>query len=74
MFALGLLFLFQKKWSDEFYTVFKHEILKENLGKLFLVMVKHCICMVSDFFYPNMGGVESHIFQVKIFDQPRFFA
>jgi hypothetical protein len=24
---------------------------------------KHAICMVSDFFYPNMGGVEGHIFQ-----------
>ncbi|XP_051938356.1 phosphatidylinositol N-acetylglucosaminyltransferase subunit A isoform X5 [Hippocampus zosterae] len=23
---------------------------------------KHSICMVSDFFYPNMGGVESHIY------------
>lgn len=23
-----------------------------------------CICMVSDFFYPNMGGVESHLFQL----------
>ncbi|XP_030643383.1 phosphatidylinositol N-acetylglucosaminyltransferase subunit A [Chanos chanos] len=27
--------------------------------------VKHCICMVSDFFYPNMGGVESHIYQLS---------
>ncbi|XP_031563724.1 N-acetylglucosaminyl-phosphatidylinositol biosynthetic protein-like [Actinia tenebrosa] len=25
---------------------------------------KHRICMVSDFFYPNMGGVESHIYQL----------
>ena len=25
----------------------------------------HVICMVSDFFYPNMGGVENHIFQVS---------
>ncbi|ELT92127.1 hypothetical protein CAPTEDRAFT_228243 [Capitella teleta] len=25
----------------------------------------HNICMVSDFFYPNMGGVESHIFQLS---------
>ncbi|KAM7437308.1 hypothetical protein ABFA07_013012 [Porites harrisoni] len=25
---------------------------------------KHNICMVSDFFYPNMGGVESHIYQL----------
>uniref|UniRef100_A0A8C0W1M7 Uncharacterized protein n=1 Tax=Castor canadensis TaxID=51338 RepID=A0A8C0W1M7_CASCN len=22
----------------------------------------HNICMVSDFYYPNMGGVESHIY------------
>lgn len=22
---------------------------------------RHSICMVSDFFYPNMGGVEMHI-------------
>lgn len=26
--------------------------------------MKHNICMVSDFFFPNMGGVESHIYQV----------
>ncbi|XP_072287434.1 phosphatidylinositol N-acetylglucosaminyltransferase subunit A isoform X2 [Pyxicephalus adspersus] len=25
----------------------------------------HVICMVSDFFYPNMGGVESHIYQLS---------
>nr|CAG4649287.1 EOG090X0515 [Scapholeberis mucronata]SVE93584.1 EOG090X0515 [Scapholeberis mucronata] len=24
--------------------------------------MRHVICMVSDFFYPNLGGVESHIF------------
>ncbi|XP_075254016.1 phosphatidylinositol N-acetylglucosaminyltransferase subunit A-like isoform X3 [Convolutriloba macropyga] len=24
------------------------------------------ICMLSDFFYPNVGGVESHIFQVSL--------
>lgn len=23
------------------------------------------VCMVSDFFYPNMGGVESHIYQLS---------
>lgn len=28
-------------------------------------MVVHNICMVSDFFYPNMGGVESHIYQLS---------
>ncbi|CAL7942696.1 unnamed protein product [Xylocopa violacea] len=27
--------------------------------------VKHKICMVSDFFYPNMGGVEEHIFNLS---------
>ncbi|CAK9826967.1 Phosphatidylinositol N-acetylglucosaminyltransferase subunit A [Anthophora retusa] len=26
---------------------------------------KHKICMVSDFFYPNMGGVEEHIFNLS---------
>uniref|UniRef100_A0A3Q3SEW8 Phosphatidylinositol N-acetylglucosaminyltransferase subunit A n=1 Tax=Mastacembelus armatus TaxID=205130 RepID=A0A3Q3SEW8_9TELE len=26
---------------------------------------KHNICMVSDFFYPNMGGVESHIYHLS---------
>uniref|UniRef100_A0AAY4DB59 Phosphatidylinositol N-acetylglucosaminyltransferase subunit A n=1 Tax=Denticeps clupeoides TaxID=299321 RepID=A0AAY4DB59_9TELE len=26
---------------------------------------RHRICMVSDFFYPNMGGVESHIYQLS---------
>lgn len=26
---------------------------------------KHRVCMVSDFFYPNMGGVESHIYQLS---------
>ncbi|GFU28979.1 n-acetylglucosaminyl-phosphatidylinositol biosynthetic protein [Trichonephila clavipes] len=27
--------------------------------------IKHRICMVSDFFYPNTGGVESHIYQLS---------
>ncbi|XP_065675200.1 phosphatidylinositol N-acetylglucosaminyltransferase subunit A-like isoform X1 [Hydra vulgaris] len=27
--------------------------------------MKHHICMVSDFFYPNQGGVESHIYQLS---------
>lgn len=26
---------------------------------------RHKICMVSDFFYPNMGGVEEHIFNLS---------
>ncbi|XP_062516269.1 phosphatidylinositol N-acetylglucosaminyltransferase subunit A-like isoform X2 [Corticium candelabrum] len=26
---------------------------------------RHTICMVSDFFYPNVGGVESHIYQLS---------
>lgn len=26
---------------------------------------RHVICMVSDFFYPNVGGVEEHIFQLS---------
>ncbi|XP_014211671.1 N-acetylglucosaminyl-phosphatidylinositol biosynthetic protein [Copidosoma floridanum] len=26
---------------------------------------KHKICIVSDFFYPNMGGVEEHIFNLS---------
>merc|ERR1711928_217471 len=26
---------------------------------------QHVICMISDFFYPNMGGVESHIFTLS---------
>ena len=26
--------------------------------------MKHNVCMVSDFFFPNMGGVESHIHEV----------
>ncbi|KAK7067098.1 hypothetical protein SK128_011268 [Halocaridina rubra] len=26
---------------------------------------KHVICMVSDFFFPNVGGVEEHIFQLS---------
>ncbi|XP_064407061.1 phosphatidylinositol N-acetylglucosaminyltransferase subunit A-like isoform X2 [Halichondria panicea] len=28
-------------------------------------MKKHRICMISDFFYPNMGGVENHIYQLS---------
>ncbi|XP_022103776.1 phosphatidylinositol N-acetylglucosaminyltransferase subunit A-like isoform X2 [Acanthaster planci] len=27
--------------------------------------MKHRICMVSDFFFPNTGGVENHIFQLS---------
>ncbi|CRG99186.1 phosphatidylinositol N-acetylglucosaminyltransferase subunit A, putative [Plasmodium relictum] len=26
---------------------------------------KCCICMVSDFFYPNLGGIEMHIFELS---------
>uniref|UniRef100_UPI00358E9EF0 phosphatidylinositol N-acetylglucosaminyltransferase subunit A n=1 Tax=Myxine glutinosa TaxID=7769 RepID=UPI00358E9EF0 len=28
-------------------------------------MTPHSICMVSDFFYPNAGGVESHVYQLS---------
>ncbi|XP_046860104.1 phosphatidylinositol N-acetylglucosaminyltransferase subunit A-like [Xenia sp. Carnegie-2017] len=31
----------------------------------FFKQMRHNICMVCDFFYPNMGGVESHIYQVS---------
>ncbi|KAB0798432.1 hypothetical protein PPYR_09425 [Photinus pyralis] len=27
--------------------------------------MSRCICMMSDFFYPNMGGVEEHIFNLS---------
>ncbi|KAK8750369.1 hypothetical protein OTU49_014798 [Cherax quadricarinatus] len=27
--------------------------------------IRHVICMVSDFFYPNVGGVEEHLFQLS---------
>ncbi|XP_041474313.1 phosphatidylinositol N-acetylglucosaminyltransferase subunit A-like isoform X2 [Lytechinus variegatus] len=27
--------------------------------------MKHNVCMVSDFFFPNTGGVESHIYQLS---------
>ena len=26
---------------------------------------KHTLCMVSDFFYPNTGGVEMHIWSLS---------
>lgn len=29
------------------------------------MQTSHRICMVSDFFYPNTGGVESHIYQLS---------
>ncbi len=38
-------------------------ILKSFIVKISKNKMKHSICMVSDFFYPNMGGVEGHIFQ-----------
>ena len=28
------------------------------------MMTSYKICLVSDFFYPNMGGVESHLYQL----------
>ncbi len=28
--------------------------------------VRRRVCLVSDFFYPNMGGVESHLFQLAM--------
>ncbi|XP_064461193.1 phosphatidylinositol N-acetylglucosaminyltransferase subunit A-like isoform X2 [Ornithodoros turicata] len=30
-----------------------------------MARISHRICMVSDFFYPNTGGVESHIYQLS---------
>ncbi|XP_063410123.1 phosphatidylinositol N-acetylglucosaminyltransferase subunit A-like isoform X2 [Mytilus trossulus] len=30
-----------------------------------LSLRRHNVCMVSDFFFPNMGGVESHIYQLS---------
>jgi phosphatidylinositol glycan class A protein len=30
-----------------------------------LERTRHTVCMVSDFFYPNVGGVESHIYQLS---------
>lgn len=38
---------------------------KTDIGDSSGVGRKHSICMVSDFFYPNMGGVESHIYQLS---------
>uniref|UniRef100_A0A8C9GMX0 PIGA GPI anchor biosynthesis domain-containing protein n=1 Tax=Piliocolobus tephrosceles TaxID=591936 RepID=A0A8C9GMX0_9PRIM len=29
------------------------------------VSLKCCVCMVSDFFYPNLGGIETHIFELS---------
>ena len=29
-----------------------------------IIIMKYKICLVSDFFYPNMGGVESHLYQL----------
>jgi hypothetical protein len=26
---------------------------------------RHCICMVCDFFYPRLGGVEMHIWSLS---------
>ena len=34
-------------------------------------MVCHSVCLVSDFFYPNIGGVEKHILQLAICLQKR---
>ena len=28
-------------------------------------MTRHNICMATDFFYPNVGGVESHVYQLS---------
>ncbi|XP_043602563.1 phosphatidylinositol N-acetylglucosaminyltransferase subunit A isoform X1 [Bombus pyrosoma] len=41
--------------------------LRETCFNLIVNMniIKHKICMVSDFFYPNMGGVEEHIFNLS---------
>jgi len=29
------------------------------------VMPKHNVAMVSDFFFPNVGGVENHMYQLS---------
>ena len=28
-------------------------------------MTRHRVCMATDFFYPNVGGVESHVYQLS---------
>ena len=36
-----------------------------NDGDAFPCNAKHSILMVSDFLYPNAGGVENHIYQLS---------
>lgn len=36
-----------------------------NGGDTYLCEAKHNILMVSDFLYPNAGGVENHIYQLS---------
>lgn len=37
----------------------------KGLVTLFMAFVKHSIAMVSDYFYPNTGGIETHIFELS---------
>ncbi|SCM07976.1 phosphatidylinositol N-acetylglucosaminyltransferase subunit A, putative [Plasmodium chabaudi adami] len=38
---------------------------KEGVKQIYKKERKCCICMVCDFFYPNMGGIEIHIFELS---------
>lgn len=43
----------------------KHESVFDDSKCVYKKKRKCCICMVSDFFYPNMGGIEMHIFELS---------
>ncbi|SPJ10734.1 phosphatidylinositol N-acetylglucosaminyltransferase subunit A, putative [Plasmodium sp. DRC-Itaito] len=44
------------------YNIYKKE---KDKNIIYKKERKCCICMVSDFFYPNLGGIETHIFELS---------
>ena len=40
-------------------------MLEHGTKRLYSIIIVSPSSMVSDFFYPNMGGVESHIYQLS---------
>lgn len=56
-----------KENTDENNTInyINYEKIYDETKHVYKKKRKCCICMVSDFFYPNMGGIEMHIFELS---------
>ncbi|SBT71868.1 phosphatidylinositol N-acetylglucosaminyltransferase subunit A, putative [Plasmodium malariae] len=51
--------------TEKQYSTDKGKNGKNEKNDIYKKERKCCICMVSDFFYPNLGGIETHIFELS---------